>query len=458
MHRVNFVRSTAFRLVMAVTFLFLLAFFLASLVTYRVMNTELENWQHRRIEEIFSLISEIGPGPADEEIIEAVSQRANAARNFGQILLLQNNAGQRIAGNIAAGLAPPFGWSTTTGAAFGLDADIPYRLYRGILDHYSLTVGISGEQISEIEEIVLQSFGWASVVVILLATIGGAAIASNTQRRLDKVRETMNEIAAGRLSARIPVQKNEDDIALLSGDINIALERLSSVVEGMKQVSADIAHDLKTPLNRLKILINSASDLHARGETITDDLEAAQAECDRINATFDALLRIAQIETGARRARFAKVDIGDILANVADIYEEVAKDAAMTLTHQTTSGVGVGPAIPGDRELLTQLFANLIENALRHCPQGTRICCSCAQDSAGKTVVTIADNGPGIPRSERTNVLRRLYRLEKSRTTDGTGLGLSMVKAIADLHGAELHLYDNEPGLRVQISFPTPAR
>jgi signal transduction histidine kinase len=454
MRRVNLLRSTAFRLVIAVTSLFLIAFFLASIMTYRVMSTELETWQHRRIEEVFALISDTAKGGDKSEVIEAVAQHADASGRLRQIFLLQDVTGKAVAGNIPAQFVPPAGWSTSSGAKFGFDADIPYLLYRGNVGDFSLTVGLSGEQISEIKEIVLDSFGWASFMVISLAIIGGGIIATRTQKRLDTVRETMNEIASGRLGARIPATKSDDDIALLSRDINIALARLSALVEGMKQVSTDIAHDLKTPLNRLKILINSAADRHSLGANVQDELEAAEAESDRINATFDALLRIAQLETGARRARFSPVAASDILGNVCEVYEDVAEDSAMRLTADIPSGPA--PVIQGDRELLTQLFANLIENALRHCPSGTEIHCSSSQTPL-HNVITIADNGQGIPASERENVLRRLYRLEKSRTTDGTGLGLSMVKAIADLHGAQLRLDDNKPGLRVEIAFPITA-
>ena len=454
MRRVNLLRSTAFRLVIIVASLFLIAFFLASIITYRVMSTELETWQHHRIQETFALISASATDSDTSEIIEAVEQHAQASKNLGQIYLLLDARGNAVAGNIPAQSAPPTGWSTLPGSKFGFDADIPYRLYRDQVGDFSLTVGLSGEQISEIKEIVLDSFGWASFMVIALAIVGGGIIATRTQKRLDTVRETMNEIASGRLGARIPATRSDDDIAMLSRDINIALERLSALVEGMKQVSTDIAHDLKTPLNRLKILINSAADRHSLGANVEDELEAAEAESNNINATFDALLRIAQLETGARRARFSPVAAPDILRDVCEVYEDVAEDSGMRLT--TDIPPGPAPAIQGDRELLTQLFANLIENALRHCPSGTEIHCSSSQ-TALHNVIRISDNGQGIPASERENVLRRLYRLEKSRTTDGTGLGLSMVKAISDLHGAELRLSDNQPGLRIEIAFPIVA-
>ena len=172
-------------------------------------------------------------------------------------------------------------------------------------------------------------------------------------------------------------------------------------------------------------------------------------ESDTINQTFSALLRIAQIEGGVRRDHFAPLDLASVMSNLVEIYTEVAEDACMALRCL----VDTPALILGDKELLTQAFANLIENAIRHCPQGTQIVCqiTTVQD---QVTASVADNGPGIPIQERELVLRRLYRLEKSRTTQGSGLGLSLVKAVADLHGAELSLSDAVPGLVVKLVLP----
>jgi len=233
--------------------------------------------------------------------------------------------------------------------------------------------------------------------------------------------------------------------------MNQALDRLSALVEGMRQVSADIAHDLKTPLNRLKMTVEQAIEQGGRGEDVRPLLIDAREESDRINATFEALLRISQIEAGARKARFRPVDISDIMASVAEIYCGVAEDNGQTLDFAAR------PASPcmvnGDRELLTQLFVNLVENAINHCPPTTRITLALQAGDDG-FAAGISDDGPGIPEAERELVFRRLYRLDKSRTTSGSGLGLSLVKAIADLHAARITLTDRHPGLGVTLVFP----
>lgn len=291
---------------------------------------------------------------------------------------------------------------------------------------------------------------WSSLFALVVAFAGGAVIAMRVQRRLEVAEQTMNRVAEGDLAARIPLTKAGDDVDHLAEQVNGALARLSSLVEGMRQVSSDIAHDLRTPLNRLQMRISEARDLTARGQDATDALEAAAVESEAIGRTFSALLRIAQIEVGARRERFTKVDVGALLGSVADVYADVAEDAGMTLHWEVPEVVSL---VLGDPELLTQAFANLIENALRDCDPGTLISCKVCKVE-GSISVSICDNGPGIPEKEHARVLQRLYRLQRSRTTPGSGLGLSLVKAVSDLHGATMTLVDLHPGLCVSIAFP----
>jgi signal transduction histidine kinase len=179
-------------------------------------------------------------------------------------------------------------------------------------------------------------------------------------------------------------------------------------------------------------------------------LESALAETDLINQTFEALLRIAQIEAGTRKSRFAQVNLTEIYAALADVYRDVAEDVGRTLVCDFDPRIE--HVIYGDRELLTQMYANLIENAIRYCQKSAVIRLS-IEAKDGSIVTSVKDNGPGIPEDERKKVFQRLYRLEKSRTSPGTGLGLSLVKAIADLHAARIHLEDAHPGLRVVIAF-----
>ena len=354
-----------------------------------------------------------------------------------------------LAANIPA-VSIPDGWSRRAGADFGIPGDYTYRIFAGSVGPNRLVVGTDNEETDELREIVFISFGWASIIVIALAIGGGALIASRAQRRLDAVRDTMGRVSHGELAARIPLLGKGDDIDLLSRDINIALERLAAAVESMRQVSSDIAHDLKTPLNHLRITLEEAKLSAAKGAPVADELESALAEADQINQTFEALLRIAQIEAGTRKSRFAPVNLTELFASLAEVYGGVAEDSGRTLKYDFETGGE--HMISGDKELLTQMYANLIENAIRHCPQGAAIRLSII--ATGDSIVTsVEDNGPGIPQDEYEKVFRRLYRLEKSRTSPGTGLGLSLVKAVADLHAAEIRLENAHPGLRVIIRF-----
>jgi signal transduction histidine kinase len=197
--------------------------------------------------------------------------------------------------------------------------------------------------------------------------------------------------------------------------------------------------------------LEAAADKTARGEAVADELAEARGESLQINETFDALLRIAQIEAGARKARFVHLDLNGIVEAIAEIYAGVAEDDGKSLSADISQSTQC--LVHGDRDLLTQLFANLVENALRHCPRGTIIKLSVSRQG-DSIVAEIADNGPGIPAQEREKVFQRLYRLDTSRTTPGSGLGLSLVRAIADLHGATIALEDRHPGLAVIVGFP----
>ena len=225
------------------------------------------------------------------------------------------------------------------------------------------------------------------------------------------------------------------------------LDRIQDLMEGIRQISDDIAHELRTPLSRLRqnlegVLATRSPSLKAYRQTVQN----AIAESDSIMGIFSALLRIAQIESGARRSHFKQVDISEVLHDVEEIYRPVIEDADLTLNVDIQHGL----LTLGDRELLIQLFSNLIENAVRHVPSGCTILLKASEHSEFITIA-IADNGPGIPAQEHAKVFRRLYRLEKGRTTQGYGLGLSLVAAIANLHNAKLSLQDNKPGLKVEI-------
>ncbi|QND44483.1 HAMP domain-containing histidine kinase (plasmid) [Rhizobium lusitanum] len=448
MRRDNILRSTSFRLALIFSLMFISAFIITGMIVYQLVRWELQQRQDQTIQETFAVIAAAYGDQDITDLLDTVQTYIKAAGDRQRVFSLVNPSGKVLAGNIPD-LKFPQGWSNIDGEEMQLPDDLQYRIFSGAVDGNRLTVGLSRRETENIEAIMLQSFGWASIIVLLLAISGGGLIALRVQRRFGAVRSTMEHVARGNLNARIPIVGRGDDVDLLSHDINDALARLAATVEGMRQVSADIAHDLKSPLNRLKMTIDEALAKQESGQAVIAELEAASAEADRINETFEALLRIAQIEAGARKSRFDILDLGNILQSLADIYSSVAEDNGQQLKSSLDQP---GAIILGDRELLTQMYANLIENAIRHCPARTDIVIRSEADA--ETITTyVEDNGPGIPEQEHGNVFRRLYRLEKSRTSPGSGLGLSLVKAVADLHGARIFMANVEPGLQVKIVF-----
>lgn len=447
MRPADLMRRTAFRLALGITLFVLTSIVLASTIGYNLLRQQLVARQDARVTEIFTALQETSQSGDEGDLVEAVTTRINASPDHATVYLLRGRDGKVLAASIPDIWFKP-GWSTVDAATLHVATDYPYRTYASDVGDYSIVVGLTDADLDDLAEISLGAFGWSALGVLIAAIAAGAVIAARIQARINAVEATLHRVAQGDLTARLAVSGQGDDLDQIFTAINHALARLGALVEAMRQVSTDIAHDLRTPLNRLRIRIETAAEAEAKGLPVAADLAAALSDSDAISQTFSALLRIAQIEAGTSRQKFSPVDLAAVMEAVAEAYIEVAEDAGMTLTCRT-----FGPAFTeGDKDLLTQAFANLIENALRHCPPGTAI--TCAVEAEGTRVVaTIRDTGPGIPEAERDNVLRRLYRLEKSRTTEGSGLGLALVKAVADLHQAHLTLTDATPGLRVSLSF-----
>ncbi|MFB9984374.1 sensor histidine kinase [Mesorhizobium kowhaii] len=450
MRRFSLLRSTPFRLALIFAFLFVLAFVLSGAIVYRLMSANLADRLDESIKETYSVVAATYAESDLEDLISTVDSHSALSPKRKQLFSLTGPDGKHLAGNFTAADLPD-GFSMFDAAVSGMPSGSEYRAYSGSVGANKLAVAFNLSETEELESIVLMSFGWGTLIITGLAVAGGALLASRVQRRLDGIAATMVDVSHGRLDARIPLIGNGDDIDRVSSQVNAALDRLSALVEGMKQVSANIAHDLKTPLNRLQMILEAASERTASGQDVTDDLAEALAEGHQINETFEALLRIAQIEAGARKARFIDLDVNGVIETIAEIYGDVAEDDGKSLSAKIFQGPEC--QIHGDWELLTQMSANLVENALRHCPPGTAIELSVTrQDDC--ILVKVSDNGPGIPPEERERVFQRLYRLDHSRTTPGDGLGLSLVRAIADLHGASISLEDNHPGLTVTVNFP----
>jgi signal transduction histidine kinase len=360
-------------------------------------------------------------------------------------------------GTRLAGILPPLpaggGWMTLDGGARHADEMVepPEHLRARVVDvpgGVRIGVGDDLSRIDDVEETVLTAFAWVAALVAAFGIGGGVLMSLGFLRRVDAITRTAEAIIAGDLTRRITLRGGNDDLDRLAATLNHMLDRIAALMESLRQVSNDIAHDLRTPLTRLYQGLNAARLQQDDIGGYQHAIERAIAEAEGLLDTFGALLRIAQIEAGSRRSGFRPIDLAELAKGVIEVFEPVAEDQ----NHRLSAAISSTPLIEGDRELLVQALVNLIENALRHTPVGSTVTVTVAanQDSAE---LCVRDDGPGVPEAERTRILDRFYRREASRTTPGSGLGLALIAAVADLHQAELSVEDAGPGLRVRLRF-----
>jgi signal transduction histidine kinase len=391
-------------------------------------------------------IQAAAPNGNTVQLRDAVAALIGRSPNF--YYLLQDARGQVLAGNLPS-MEAVRGVRQWPGSV--RHRRNPFSGLRGrgiqVSDGAYLFAGLSTLQLHEMEELVVRAFLWGLAVVILLSLGSGAAMSVSFLRRIEAVSRTSRDIIAGDLQRRIPQRGSGDEFDHLAASLNAMLDRIQGLMEGLRQVTTDIAHDMRTPLTRLRQRLELAQRRDTSDPAAALVIEQTLRDIDAILETFGALLRIAQIESGARKAGFAPLDLAELSRNVVEIYQSALEEKDQLLEVRIDSALNVN----GDRELLTQLFANLLDNAVRHSPQGAHIALCVRRD--GECIdVSIADDGPGIPAEFRDKVLQRFFRLESSRSTPGNGLGLSLAQAIARLHDSELVLSERTPGLCVTVS------
>ncbi|HEY6451306.1 MAG TPA: ATP-binding protein [Steroidobacteraceae bacterium] len=438
-------RTSSFRLTLLYAGLTGLSFLLLFGVVYWSTAHSME----RQIDEsVAGEITEIRADAQDGGLarLRAVVRELND-RSPDYLYLLQDATGAVLAGNLPATQPLPGvrQWPAAAGRARG-----PYSGLRGRgveAEGAYLFVGLRTVQLHEMERTVVRAFLAGLALAMVLALAGGAAMSFSVLRRIESVSRTSRDIIGGDLQRRIPDRGSGDEFDHLAASLNAMLDRIQTLMEGLRQVTNDIAHDLRTPLTRMRQRLELAQRRGAAAGDAGGVLIEALRDIDTILDTFGALLRIAQIEGGARVAGFVELDLDELLRTVAELYQPSLDEKGQTLSMRIAAALRVR----GDRELLTQMFANLLDNAVRHCPAGARIELS-AQRRGAAIEVRISDDGPGIPAEFRHKVLQRFFRLEASRSTPGSGLGLSLVEAIARLHECELALTDHAPGLCVGVT------
>ncbi len=385
-------------------------------------------------------------------LIAALSRRTEGDRHSEAFYLVVGSNGRRLAGNLPL-LSAPRGpaWVTVSpGIVPGLEDGLVRVQVSDLTGGGSLLVGRSPQRLDELEDIFRAGGLWSGLGILLFGLISGYLVSRRVLSGIEQIAKGAARIGAGDLSHRLPMAKGGPEVAAIGAAVNTMLDRIGILTTNLRQVTDDIAHDLRTPLGRLR----QGLDRAARSARTTDDFQAAiheaRSECDAIIGTFNALLRIAQLEAQDPHEGFAEVDLGSLVSRLCEAYGPSAED----LGYELIVDVGAGVMIDGDADVLVQMVSNLIENALRYALSGTDITVSVTGLPTGARIV-VADGGPGILEGQRERVMQRFVRLDPTRGTPGTGLGLALVRAAADLHGAKLRLEDNAPGLRVVLEFPT---
>jgi signal transduction histidine kinase len=445
---VRLFRSTSFRLTAVYTAAFALAVVVLGSVTIVATRTALKRELDSRIRAEALALGQENRSEGLEGVLQAIRERDRTpgTLDYG----LKGADGAPLAGRLA-GVTAPDGWSIvriSESPEGGEDADRVRVLAMPIGGGRRLLVGEDLERVSTLDGLILRAFGWAFLGVVVLGAGAGFALSRDVERRFGEMSAAAEAIIDGDMGRRIPLKGSGDDLDALGATFNRMLDRIALLMDSLKQVSSDVAHDLRTPLTRLRQKLEAS--LHAGEEAErTATVESALQDVDAILDVFAALLRIAQIESGARRAGFRDVDLSGIAAAVVEAFAPSAEEGGRRLSYQ--SG---GPLlVHGDKELLTQMLANLVENGLTHTPSGASIEVSTAA-AGGDVALSVQDDGPGVPPQSRTKLFERFVRLENSRSTPGSGLGLALAAAVVRLHDGHLALEDAGPGLRVRVRFP----
>jgi signal transduction histidine kinase len=458
-------RTTAFKLTLV--YLTVFALFAAFLLSYFTFNTRrlvTDQIMQTVDAEIRGLVATHRQAGLRRLILAVEARSRQPGSN---LYLLTNPSGEGLAGNVgslAAGVIDTPGWTETVyrrldepeASQDGGEHQALVRIVQ-LPGGLRLLVGRDLEERERVYDIVIAAGRWSAVMVVVLGLVGGFFVARRVLKRVDAMTETTKTIMQGDLAGRLPVAGTGDELDRLAGNLNTMLERIEALMHGLKEVSDNIAHDLKTPLTRLR---NRAEEALRTAKSDTEyraALEATIEESDALIRTFNALLQIARAESGQARDDMTDFDAAEIARDVGELYEPLADDKGIALTVDAPTSAPVH----GNRELVSQALANLVDNAIKYAaPDGAAAngipseIVVRAVEEGDKILLTVADGGPGIPEADRGRVVERFVRLEQSRSLPGSGLGLSLASAVARLHGGELKLEDNHPGLRSVITLP----
>ena len=459
-------RTTTFKLTLV--YLTVFALFAAFLLGYFALNTRrlvTEQITDTVDAEITGLSEQYRQGGI-RRLVLVIEWRSR--RPGSSLYLVTTFQGEALAGNIgslAPGVLDKPGWTETAyrrqEETEGAEHHALVRVFQ-LPGGFRLLVGRDLEERERLYHIIVSAGRWSVAIVIVLGLAGGLFVTRRVLRRVDAMTDTSRTIMAGDLSGRLPIAGTGDEIDRLALNLNIMLERIEALMHGLKEVSDNIAHDLKTPLTRLRNRCEQAlrgdhNDIEYRAA-----LEQTIEESDRLISTFDALLMIARAESGQARDNMTELDAAELAHSIGELYEPLADEKGIVLAVEAEQPV----PLKGNRELISQALANLVDNAIKYSEPAAKPDGAVeegaapsdivirAESDGSKVLLTVADRGPGIPEADRVRAIERFVRLERSRSLPGSGLGLSLAAAVARLHGGELTLSDNNPGLKSIIALP----
>jgi len=460
-------RTTTFKLTLV--YLTVFAIFAAFLLAYFAWNT-------RRLvtEQIVATIDAEIRGLTDvyqqggiRRLIFTIDDRGS--RPGSSLYLLTTAAGEGVTGNIGSlttGILDKSGWTETAYRRIEEQDTAEHRALVRVIQlpgGFRLLVGRDLEERERLHDIIISAGRWSIALVVVLGIAGGFVVTRRVLKRVDAMTGTTQRIMSGDLSGRLPVAGSNDELDRLASNLNAMLERIEALMLGLKDVTDNIAHDLKTPLTRLRNRAEEALRTAEDESQYRAALERIIEESDALIRTFNALLMIARAESGQARDGMIEFDAAEIARGVGELYEPLADDKGLTLKVEASEAA----PMRGNRELVSQALANLVDNAIKYAaPTSTPLAPGApangeqpeivvrAAGEGDRILLTVADSGPGIPEGERGRAVERFVRLEQSRSLPGSGLGLSLANAVARLHGGELRLEDNQPGLRTVLAFP----
>lgn len=440
--------SAAYRIAFTYSAAFALAIILLGVAVYFAADADFRRQQDENIAaesaELVREYREEGIG----DLRRAIAAREGAGKAHAFEYALFDRSGRRVAGALVTP-RPPRGWNTLD-FMDPVEGPDPARALASVLpDGEMLVVAIDSEALERIDGTILVLFSAALVLMLVVSGVGALLLGGYLRNRIERISGTARAIAGGNLDRRVAVSLRGDEFDRLGQSLNAMLDRIARLLDNLRQVSSDVAHDLRTPLARLRGELEMALIAAPDPARQHAALESALRQSDEMLALFAAILRIAEVEGGALARAFAPLDLGALVSDLGESYAPAIADSGRRMTCAIAESI----AVHGDRELISQALINLLDNTQRHTPPGTTISLSLELDRHHARIA-VADNGAGVSPEDRGRIAQRFVRLENSRTTQGHGLGLNLVNAIALAHGGDLRFEDNAPGLRAVLTLP----